>query len=157
MLHEGSEHVIGKSKIAPISLVSLLAQLPEVMEIRSNARRRAFEIPMALGGILLWPLARIATMLSPESKMARLSNRLGSMPRVLSGSLQLVGLDSDHLDLVPDSWGLTEGVFSITNTLNTQALEADEISRAYWYYATHQSPGFDVDIVIQSLRVKKPH
>jgi GT2 family glycosyltransferase len=154
MLHEGSEHVIGKSKIAPISLVSLLAQLPEVMEIRTSVRRRLFEIPMAAAGLIalpfLWPLGLIA----PDSTAGRLSQYLRKMPGVLSGSLNLVGVEEGDADRIPPSWGLKKGVFSITNTLNTRALEADEITRAYWYYATHQSPGFDIDIVVQSIRAK---
>jgi len=157
MLHEGSEHVIGKSDISPISLASLLAQLPEVIEIRSRFRRRLFEIPAALVGMLVWPFVRLISFISPHSKMQLLSTRLSSLPHVLAGSRQLVGLEPEHVDLVPASWGLIEGVFSITNTLNTQALEPEEISRAYWYYATHQSPGFDIDIVIQSFRAKKSH
>jgi GT2 family glycosyltransferase len=157
MLHEGSEHVIGKSKVAPISLLSLLAQLPEVLEIRSRARRRAFEIPTALFGLLLWPIASIAFALAPESNFGKLSRRIRRLPHVVSGSLFLVGMEPEHLELVPASWGLKEGVFSITNTLNTRALESDEISRAYWYYATHQSPGFDIDIVVQSVQTKNPN
>lgn len=153
MFHAGSEHVIGKSQVSPISLGSLLAQLPEVVELRQRSVRRRFEIPAALFGIVLLPFMMIASRLTRSEQIESLADRLRLFPQVLFGSLYLVGVRPEHVSLIPNTWELKEGVFSITNTINTQALNPDELSRAYWYYVTHQSAGFDTDIILRSIRI----
>jgi len=153
MLHEGSEHVIGKASISHLSLSSLLAQLPEVVLLRSRASRRTFEVNVAVLGILLLPIGLAGLLFSrPDTRFGSFVRKLRYIPAVLSGKMALVGYDKNHEHLIPDAWNLRPGVFSITNTLQTQELDADDLTQAYWFYVTHQSSSLDMDIIVRSLR-----
>jgi len=152
MLHAGSEHVIGKSKISPISLDSLMAQVPEIVELRPYFKRRWFEIPISISGLVLLPVAQFMARITGNPQLRFISTKLGRLTKVISGSMYLVGVHPDHLSRVPSAWGLKEGLFSITNTLNAEALQPAELSRVYWYYVTHQSSGLDLDIILRSIR-----
>ncbi len=151
MLHEGSEHIIGKASISRLSIGATLAELPEVVELRSAASRRSFDVAIALGSIVLTPLAPFILPLARLPFMPTL-RKLRWVPAVLAGRMSLVGTTEGHDALIPAAWNLQPGVFSITNTLRTKELDNDDLARAYWFYVTHQSPGLDADIVIRSLR-----
>ena len=152
MLHTGGEHAIGKSKISPISLGSLLAQVPEIVELRPHFKRRWFEIPVSVCGLLMLPVVQILVGLTGNPRLRFFSGKLRQLTRVISGAIYLVGVHPDHISRVPSTWELKEGVFSITNTLNAVALDPAEMSRVYWYYVTHQSSGLDLDIILRSIR-----
>ncbi|MCH8277055.1 MAG: hypothetical protein IIA50_05910 [Bacteroidetes bacterium] len=153
MLHEGSEHVIGKATISHVSLASRLAQLPEVVVLRSRASRRMFEINAAVLGMLLFPIGLAGILFTrPDSRFRSFFRKLRFMPTVLAGRMLLVGCETDHVHLIPDDWNLRPGIFSITNTLQTQELDEEHLTQAYWYYVTHQSSSLDIDIIVRSLR-----
>jgi len=151
MLHEGSENVIGKASVSRLSIGTTLAELPEVVELRSSAERRLTDIAVALGSLILMPLA---PFILPLARLPFLPTmrKLRWVPSVLAGRMSLVGTAEGHEAQIPASWNLKPGVFSITNTLRTKELNGDDMARAYWFYVTHQSPGLDADIVIRSLR-----
>lgn len=151
MLHEGNEHVIGKASISRLSIGATLAELPEVVELRSVGARRSFDVAIALCSIVLTPLAPFILPLARLPFLPTL-RKLRWVPAVLAGRMSLVGTTEEHSTLIPAAWNLQPGVFSITNTLRTKELDNDDLARAYWFYVTHQSPGLDADIVIRSLR-----
>ena len=151
MLHEGSEHVIGKASISRLSIGLTLAELPEVVILRTRGGRRVFDVSVSLAALLLLPVAPILLPLARLPVMPALK-KMKWIPAVLIGRRSLVGhTERDEQDL-PEAWNLPLGVFSITNTLRVDELDRDDVARAYWFYVTHQSPGLDADIMIRSLR-----
>jgi hypothetical protein len=151
MLHQDSEHVIGKASISRLSIGATLAELPEVVELRRKNARRMFDLSVALAAIILAPLSPVLLPLAGVPLMPAL-RRLKCIPSVILGRTSWVGCAPRDLDLVPASWNLQPGVFSITNTLRTSELDKDDLLRAYWFYVTHQSPNLDADIMIRALR-----
>ncbi|GMQ81978.1 MAG: glycosyltransferase [Rhodothermia bacterium] len=151
MLHEGSDQVIGKASISQLSMGATLAELPEVVVLRSRKAQRKYDVMMCLGAIVLLPFSPLFLTLARLPIAASL-RKLRWLPAVLSGQMSLVGCSEEHLPVIPDTWSLRKGVFSITNTLTTRELDIDDLTRAYWFYVTHQSPSLDADIMIRSLR-----
>lgn len=157
MFSEGQEHVVGKSTIAHVSVASLLSQLKAVDEPRSPAMRRATHRALALLVLVLSPLLWPVSRLLPETSMVRaLMNRLSDIVAVAGGNIALVGSTPEHADLLPAAWAIRPGMFPVlspaTNTEAAGELTPDEIRKAYWFYATHQSLATDLDIVAVSLR-----
>lgn len=153
MLHEGQEHVIGKSAISHLSVSSLQADVTEVVELRSPATKFIFEKALSLAVIpffpLLWLFCRVVPKNSPARLRAKLILGLG---RVLSGKIALIGCRPQDMESLPENWNIREGLFAVTNTMKSEELESEEIARAYWYYVTHQTPGLDLEIIMASLR-----
>ncbi len=155
MLHPGSQHVIGKSSVNQLALGAVVTRLPEVLSLRSEASRRVLDWAICLTGFAMYPAVFTATHVFKSRSAAILSSFLKEFPAVLTGKKSLVGFLPDHKSLISDGWQLKPGVFSITNTLAAQELDDDDLSRAYWYYVTHQTPGLDMDIILKSLRVNR--
>ena len=151
MLHEGSDQVIGKASISQLSMGATLAELPEVVVLRSRKAQRTYDVMMCLGALVLLPFSPLFLTLARLPIAASL-RKLRWLPAVISGQMSLVGCSEEHLTVIPESWRLQKGVFSITNTFATRELDIDDLTRAYWFYVTHQSPGLDADIMIRSLR-----
>ncbi len=157
MFSEGQEHVVGKSTIAHVSVASLLSQLKAVEEPRSPAMRRATHRMLALSVVALspvvWPLSRL---MARKSVVRALMDRLPDITAVARGRLALVGSAPEHAHLLPPAWAISPGMFPVmdpdTNTGDAQELTPDEIRKAYWFYAMHQSLATDLDIVAVSLR-----
>ena len=154
MLHEGSDQVIGKSSVSQLSMGATLAELPEVVVLRTRRAQRAYDIMVCLGAIVLLPFSPIFLSLARLPIAASL-RKLRWIPAVLFGRMSWVGCSEEHFPLIPGTWRLQKGVFSITNTLTIRELDNDDLTRAYWFYVTHQSPGLDADIMIRSLRDEK--
>jgi len=153
MLHEGSEHVIGKASISRLSYGTVLADLPEVVVLRTRPARRLFDVSVSLVALLLVPFSPLVMPPArvPLGAFLRVTKWI---PAVVSGRRSLVGCLPEHAKLLPPAWNLPPGVFSITNTLRSGELEKEDLILAYWFYVTHQSPGLDADIMIRSLRGK---
>ena len=151
MLQEGSDQIIGKASVSQLSMGATLAELPEVVVLRSRRAQRTYDVMMCLGAVILLPFSPLFLSLA-RLPIAATLRKLRWLPAVLSGQMSLVGCSEGHLSLIPDTWRLKKGVFSITNTFTTRELEIDDLTRAYWFYVTHQSPGLDADIMIRSLR-----
>lgn len=151
-LSEGKEHVIGKSSVSHVSVASLLSDMPELVVLRSRLSAILFDRTVSL---LLMPLIVPAWLgrkaYGPSSAAARLYDRLRRLPAVWTGGWTLVGARPEHLDLVPESWSLRPGVFPVTNTDGGEELDSEDLLRAYWYYATHQSSSLDWELIARSL------
>jgi GT2 family glycosyltransferase len=153
ILHEGSEHLIGKSSINRLSLGSELTQIPVVLSVRSGSARRRFEILVCGIGLLLYPVLTILTLFKrrqPFFEHFLLLKR--GFRHVIQGKISLVGYLPIHERVIASRWNLRPGLFSITNTLTAQELDDDDLARAYWYYVTHQSASLDASIILKSLR-----
>jgi hypothetical protein len=155
MLHEGSDHIIGKASVSHLSLEDMLVDLPEVVNLRKRSARRMFDLSVSVTALLLVPLAPLLLPLA-RLPIGATFRKLKELPSVLAGRRALVGCRTEDVALLPASWNLPPGVFSITNTLRTGELEKEDLIRAYWFYVTHQSPGLDADIMIRSLREARP-
>ena len=152
MLAEGQAHVIGKTSIDDLSAPSLLDVARALGTPRSRAARRAFEIPIALFGLLLHlPVSLLARRGAAGSVFAHLAARTRRMPDVLSGRCALIGFAPHAAFQPPEEWDLRPGVFTITDTLGTPNPSDEEAGRAYWFYVCHQSASLDWDILVRTL------
>lgn len=157
MLGEGRSHVIGKASVSELAVPELKASMSDAVRIRGAAARRAFEIPVALLGLLAWPfLAVPALILGRGSRPGSAFNRLGRLGHVLAGRISLVGTDAEHRRLVSPGWHLKEGLFNITELLNGQDPADGDLLRAYGFYVTHQSAALDWEIVFRTLLSRTP-
>ena len=153
MMQEGEDLVIGKSTISHLSLGSLQGDVTELVHIPSDASTFLFERAFSLFLLPFWPFIWLFIRFLPRSsaKRSQLSILLQT-PSVLLGRKALVGKLREHAPHVPPAWNVPDGLFSVTNTMTTQELEPEDITRAYWYYVTHQTPGLDLEIIVASLR-----
>ncbi|WP_457652397.1 glycosyltransferase [Rhodocaloribacter sp.] len=152
ILAQGREHVIGKASIDDLS-TPLLEADRAVGTLRTVTARRAFELPVALVGLLahpfVWAAARLA---GPRSFAARLAHRTRRMPAVLAGRRALVGFRPEDPFRPPPEWDLPPAVFSIAETLRLTDPAPKELNRAFWFYVSRQSASLDWDILVRSLR-----
>lgn len=155
MLGEDRSHVIGKATVSELGMPDLSETIGEALTIRGRLRKKAFEIPVALVLLLLWPVFVVGAALGgSHGRMARFREASTRSLGVLSGRTDLVGLDPSHQGFVPTDWQLHPGVFNITQLLRTSAGEAAreaDLIRAYGYYVTHQSAGLDWEIIFRVL------
>jgi CoA-binding protein len=153
MLGEDRSHVIGKANVSQLGLPDWSKAVSEAVTLRSRASRRAFEVPVAALLLLVSPILRIGRRIAPASTaVSRLALAAALAPAVLRGRKDLVGLDPSHGDLVPGDWQLREGVFNVTELLHrTEGIDPsdDDLTRAYWFYVTHQSTGLDAEIIFR--------
>jgi hypothetical protein len=155
MLAEGRSHVIGKASVSELAVPELSASVSDAVRVRTTAARRAFEIPAAIGGLLLVPFVLPAALAGGrDGRAARALGRLVQLPAVLTGRLSLVGVHPDHAGLVPADWRLNEGVFNIADVLEGRNPATDELGRAYGYYVTIQSAALDWEIIIRTLTAR---
>ncbi len=153
MLAEGSTHIIGKAAIEDLSLPSVIEMEGALIAPGSIAARRAFEIPVALLGVLLHPLIWLLDKTVRNNPFFyRLARRTRQMPEVLLGRRALIGYDPAQKPCPPAEWNLLPGVFAITDMLATAAPTSYEINQAYWFYIIHRSVSLDWDILLRSLR-----
>ncbi len=153
MFGEDQEHVIGKASVADLSAPELLDAPLE--RPRTVAARRAFEIPMAIIGLLLLPFVWLLNLgAKPTTYRARLLRRLRQSGSVLSGRRALIGYHEHERSAFcpPDDWELPTGIFSITDTLGKTKPNKEELGHAYWFYVSHQSASLDWDIMTRALR-----
>ncbi len=154
MLGEDHSHVIGKANISQLGLPDWSEAVSDAISLRGRASRKAFEIPVALLLLLclpvLWLVGRDPTS---DTLAARLYRAALASPAIITGRKDLVGLDPSHIDLVPQDWRLREGVFNVTQLLHQTAGSApleDDLTRAYWFYVTHQSTSLDAEIIFRN-------
>ena len=153
MLHEGQEHVIGKSSISQVSVGSLKSEFTEVVQLRSSLAKTVFERSLSLVLLPLLPFIwLISRMFAPESNARNAAFMLLHTPLVLIGKAHLIGCRKEDVEWIPASWNIDKGLFPVTNTMRTKELNRDEIVRAYWYYVTHQGYSLDLDIILASFR-----
>jgi len=153
ILAEGRDHVIGKSTVSHLSVSALSSEVTELVQLRSGFARRGFELSVSFLILPLIPFIwLISRLFSRQSAFRRSSDQLSGIIHVFSGRNSLVGFDLRDKELVPDNWNLKPGLYSVTNSMPTEELEAGEIVRAYWYYVTHQTPGLDLDIILAAFR-----
>jgi len=155
MLAEGRSHVIGKASVAELTVPELGGAVSEAVRLRTGPARRAFEIPAAVGGLLMLPFLALATLgRPPDGRAARAVRRLARLPAVLTGRLSLVGFDPAHRNAIADDWRLKEGVFNIADVLDRRNPAPEELERAYGYYVTTQSAALDWEIIIRTLTAR---
>lgn len=152
ILAQGREHVIGKASIDDLS-TPLLEADRAVGTLRTVTGRRAFELPVALAGLLAHPfVGAAARRFGPGSFPARLARRTRQMPAVLAGRRALVGIRPEDPFRPPPEWDLPLAVFSIAETLRLTDPTPKELNRAFWFYVSRQSASLDWDILVRSLR-----
>jgi hypothetical protein len=66
--------------------------------------------------------------------------------------MALVGAPDEHLGNTVRQWGIRRGRFSVVDYAEDRSLPEDSLRQAYWYYATHQSIGLDLAIILRILR-----
>jgi GT2 family glycosyltransferase len=151
ILTQGQDRIIGKASIDDFSTPLREAE-QFVAPLRSAAARRALEVPVALLGMLLHPLLRLALQLRPgaSARLRRIAAATARMPSVLAGRRALIGYDPGRTH-PPKDWGLRPGVVSILDTLAAPPTDIVETHRAYWFYARNQSATFDLEILLRAL------
>ncbi len=153
MLNEQHEHLIGQSSIEALTSPALVDAEQAIGISRSTFARRAFEVPLAILGIILYPIMfLLAKMAGPDSRAGILTSKIKQFPDVLTGKKALIGYKSEEYHLLSPSWDLREGVFTISESLPQGAHQEHQLSRAYWLYVRNQSITFDIDIVLRALK-----
>jgi O-antigen biosynthesis protein len=151
ILSERNDYVIGKSSIDDLSTVPLVDARLAVGRPRSAVVRRAFEIPVAIVGILVAPFVMFVHGVSQTPRSTYLLDRMRLLPDVLLGRKALVGYDEKLEFLPPEGWRMKPGVFSVVDSLLPPA-KSEELNRAYWFYVQNQSASMDWDIIHGSIR-----
>lgn len=156
MLVEGREHVIGKASVEDLTLPALVEVEDTIGEGRSELGRRAFELSIAIPTLILLPLLWTLAALSPkDSYLRRVVSRARLLPSVVTGRLGLVGYrDAGDAELA-ERVGLRPAVFGVAETWGPGRPSSDELSRAYCFYARHQSASLDCSIMLRSLNNRR--
>lgn len=150
ILTQGQDRIIGKASIDDFSTPLREAERL-VAPLRPALARRAVEVPVAVLGMLLHPVVRLALRLRPGSvRLRRLALGTARMPSVLAGRRALVGYDPTRPH-PPADWGLRPGVVSILDALPVEPGSIVAAHRAYWFYARNQSAALDVEILLRAL------
>ena len=149
ILASGRDQVIGKASVEDLSAPLLDAERA-VAPLRSDASRRALELPVAALAILLRPAIELAARLRPSERRARLVAFARAMPDVWRGRRALVGYHEGGAH-PPAAWGLQPAVVSVLDTLPAPPQTIVEAHRAYWFYARHQSARLDLEVLAKAL------
>ncbi len=153
ILSAGQEHLIGEARIDALNAPPLIDAEQAFGRSRSTFQRRAFEVTLVLLGLLCYPaLFLLAKAAGPGSALQKLEMKARDLPKVLRGTLSLVGYRAEEHNLIPKSWYLKQGIFTITDTLPMDTKSADALNRAYWLYYSNQSMTLDFDIIIRCIR-----
>lgn len=159
ILSEGREKLIGHASIDDLDPASLESPEERVGPLRGVFTRRLFEIPIAVLGLSIHPLLRAirAPLGASHPRLDRWIERTAQLHRVLTGHRSLVGVRPQHRRLVPTSWHVPTGIFSVDEALRTDPDERTELRRVYWFYARHQSLRLDLAIIFRALTRNEPH
>lgn len=153
ILSAGREHLIGQASIDDLNAPPLIDAEQAFGRQRSTFERRAFEVTLAILGLLTYPVFYILGMIAGRKSLFRiLAGKMRLLPSVLSGSQSLIGYEKEEASLIPESWHLKPGIFTITDTLPTDTKSADDLSRAYWLYYSNQSMALDFDIMARCVK-----
>ncbi len=156
ILSAGQEHLIGQARIDDLNAPPLIDAEKAFGRPRSTFQRRAFEITLVSLGIVLHPVLRLLSRITgPNSIPGVLSAKTKLLPKVLQGTLSLVGYRQEEHSLIPKSWHLKPGIFTITDTLPADTKSADDLNRAYWLYYSNQSMALDFDIMLRCIKQLK--
>ena len=152
ILSAGQEHLIGQARIDDLNAPPLIDAEKAFGRPRSTFERRAFEVSLVILGLLLHPLMFVLSKIAGRhSWLAALVKKTRQLPSVLNGSKSLIGYREEEHSLIPKSWHLKPGIFTITDTLPIDTRSADDINRAYWLYYSNQSVALDFDIMLRCL------
>ena len=153
MLNEQHEHLIGQSSIEALTSPVLVDAEKAIGRSRSTFARRAFEVPLAILGIILYPIMfLLAKVAGNRSWPEVLASKLRQFPAILTGKKALIGYKPEEHHLLSPSWDLREGVFTISESLPLGTYQKQQLNRAYWLYVRNQSITFDIDIMLRSLK-----
>ncbi|MFK7848643.1 MAG: glycosyltransferase [Rhodothermales bacterium] len=156
ILSAGQEHLIGQARIDDLNAPPFIDAEKAFGQPRSTLQRRAFEVTLVTLGLLLHPFLRVLSKVAgPKSLPGLLSVKTKLLPKVLQGSLSLVGYRREEHTLIPKSWHLKPGIFTITDTLPAETKSADDLNRAYWLYYSNQSMALDFDIILRCIKQLK--
>lgn len=157
ILAAGREHVIGKATINDLSTPALIEAEEALGTPRSRFARRLFEIVVALGGLLLYPLVGLLKFVTGDgSRWRRLAAKMRRLPAVLTGKLALVGYHPEENFRPPPEWDLRPGLFAVTDTLPTIHPTPEEMSQAYWFYVRNQSAFLDWTLLWHAIGSSGP-
>ena len=148
ILADGPDIIIGKASIDDFSTAPIVDAASAVQSPRTRLARRAFELPIALAWLAVYPLAVLMDALEPRRRPLRRVS--ASMFDVLLGRKALVGYDESGPFIPPDEWRLKPGVFFVTEAGNVR----QDHERVYWFYMQHQSSAMDWDIMRKSLSLQ---
>lgn len=152
ILHEDREHLIGQARIDALTAPALIDAEQAFGRQRSTFARRAFEVTLAILGLMIHPfVSLIAKSTGPESFPFALAGKTKQLTGVLRGQCALVGHRAEEAPLLPETWQLKPGIFTLTDMLPAHSRNPQEISNAYWLYARNQSMAFDLDVIIRCL------
>ncbi len=149
MLPEDQQYVIGKAYIGDLGGPSLVEAEQTIHLPRSAWTRRLVSWPIAILGLLLYPMLAVLARVPGGPRFARLKACAAQLPKVLTGRKTLVGYDADHAYRPPEEWELRPGVFPVVPA--AESMDETALRRAYWEYAQHQSAGLDLKILMRHI------
>ena len=149
ILASGRDRVIGKASVEDFAAPLQRAERA-VAPLRSDGRRRALGVAVALVFVVAGPAVRAWARRRPTARSRRFAAVAGLMPDVLAGRRALVGYDPDGPH-PPPAWGLPPGAVSVLDTRRPRPATVTEAHRAYWFYARHQSARLDLEVLWRAL------
>jgi hypothetical protein len=153
MLAEGHTHVIGKASVEDLSFPDLIEAEEAIGEMRTAASRRAFEIPIALLGLVIHPFLLLLSRLTGGLFFKALAHRTRLMPAVLTGRLALIGYDEARNAPPPDDCYVYPAVFSVLDSIRLGTNGKQDSGQVYWFYARNQNATLDWNILVRNLRM----
>lgn len=146
-------HIIGKSAVDKLILPDLAPSDHVARPVRSPLEHRCADLLLLSA---LYPVRLLAfilkPVLAPSHPWYHLGPKLRGLGDVLLGRMALVGAPDEHLGNTVRQWGIRRGRFSVVDYAEDRSLPEDSLRQAYWYYATHQSIGLDLAIILRILR-----
>ncbi len=153
ILSAGQNHLIGQASIDELHAPPLIDAEEAFGRSRSTFERRAFEVTLVFLGMIIHPVLLVLSKITGRNSIPDLlSAKTRRLPEVLRGSLSLVGYRPEEQTLIPKSWHLKPGIFTITDSLPTTTKSADDLNRAYWLYYRNQSMTLDFDIMLRCIK-----
>lgn len=147
MLPKDQQYVIGKAYIGELAGPPLVEAEQAVQMPRGMWPRRLASGPVAVLGLVLYPVLALLARLGGGPRLTRWAARAAQMPAVLAGRKALVGYAAEHPYRPPEEWDLRPGVVPVVPA--GEDLDEAALRRAYWEYAQHQSAGLDLKILFR--------
>ncbi len=150
LVADGS-HIIGKARVEDLSIPLLPAVATHGRMSPSTGRRLAHRL-LAVLGLLMRPFVEAVCIVIRRPALFSLRSKMRALHLVVLSRLSLIGYHKGDGFIPPAEWNITEGLFSVSETLSIRRPTPADLERAWLFYAHSRSISLDLGIVFRSLR-----